>query len=344
MPCFNTVPISIIPPVSQGVAPILWQNGNQITRLNIPLNPSFLVYDGTITRWGDGSSTSPVYLPNIQEVNGPTLTYLAGITSTGQLVKTLGISGTALIGGAAGEVVYQTGPSATGFTAVGTTGQLLSSNGASTPTWLNQSSLSVGNATNAINATNATNATTAVNFSGSLSGDVTGTQLVTSVVKVNGASIPSSKTIVGTNGSGQIIDASASTATVALNTTGNATTSTSSSSAISGSILALTTAKAWVNFNGTGTIGQPQTIRSSYNVSSITKNGTGDYTVNFATAMADANYSVCVGAGNGVSGTVASTITTAGATPTTSGFRIGFGNNGFSYTDPVYAFAQVFGN
>ena len=48
-------------------------------------------------------------------------------------------------------------------------------------------------------------------------------------------------------------------------------------------------AKAWVNFNGTTS---PGTIRSSYNVSSVTKNGTGDYTVNFATAMADANYSV----------------------------------------------------
>lgn len=49
----------------------------------------------------------------------------------------------------------------------------------------------------------------------------------------------------------------------------------------------VTTAKAWVNFDGvTGT------IRSSYNVSSVTKNGTGDYTVNFATPMADANYSM----------------------------------------------------
>jgi hypothetical protein len=48
-------------------------------------------------------------------------------------------------------------------------------------------------------------------------------------------------------------------------------------------------AKAWVNFNGTTS---PGTIRSSYNVSSITKNAVGEYTVNFATAMADANYSV----------------------------------------------------
>ena len=45
--------------------------------------------------------------------------------------------------------------------------------------------------------------------------------------------------------------------------------------------------KAWVNFNGTGTVA----IRASYNVSSITDNGTGDYTVNFTTAMVDANYS-----------------------------------------------------
>ena len=47
-------------------------------------------------------------------------------------------------------------------------------------------------------------------------------------------------------------------------------------------------AKAWVNFNGTGTVA----IRSSFNVSSITDNGTGDYTVNFTTAMPNANYSM----------------------------------------------------
>lgn len=45
--------------------------------------------------------------------------------------------------------------------------------------------------------------------------------------------------------------------------------------------------KAWVNFNGTGTVA----IRASYNVSSITDSGTGIYNVNFTTAMADANFS-----------------------------------------------------
>jgi len=49
-------------------------------------------------------------------------------------------------------------------------------------------------------------------------------------------------------------------------------------------------ASAWVNFNGTGTVA----IRASGNVSSITDNGTGDYTVNFTTAFADTSYcAVC---------------------------------------------------
>jgi len=49
--------------------------------------------------------------------------------------------------------------------------------------------------------------------------------------------------------------------------------------------------RAWVNFNGTGTVA----IRASGNVSSITDNGTGDYTVNFTTALADANFAFTVG-------------------------------------------------
>lgn len=61
-------------------------------------------------------------------------------------------------------------------------------------------------------------------------------------------------------------------------------------------------AKAWVNFNGTGTVA----IRAAFNVSSITDNGVGDYTVNFTTAMADANYS-CIGAAAKQSGNAGGT-------------------------------------
>jgi hypothetical protein len=55
-----------------------------------------------------------------------------------------------------------------------------------------------------------------------------------------------------------------------------------------GSVATAYGCRAWVNFNGTGTVA----IRASGNVTSITDNGTGDYTVNFTTAMPDANYAI----------------------------------------------------
>jgi hypothetical protein len=58
-----------------------------------------------------------------------------------------------------------------------------------------------------------------------------------------------------------------------------------------GSVVTAYGCRAWVNFNGTGTVA----IRASGNVSSITDNGVGDYTVNFTTAMPDANYSATIG-------------------------------------------------
>ena len=56
--------------------------------------------------------------------------------------------------------------------------------------------------------------------------------------------------------------------------------------------------RSWVNFNGTGTVA----INASGNVSSITDNGTGDYTVNFTTAMPDTNYAVNVTSGTSAGG------------------------------------------
>lgn len=62
-------------------------------------------------------------------------------------------------------------------------------------------------------------------------------------------------------------------------------------------------AKAWVNFNGTGTVA----IRASLNVSSITDNNTGNFTVNMTTAMTDSNYSA-VGSCGTLTGGVAGVI------------------------------------
>jgi len=70
--------------------------------------------------------------------------------------------------------------------------------------------------------------------------------------------------------------------------------------------------RAWVNFNGTGTVA----IRASFNVSSITDNGTGNYTLNFTNAMPDVNYAFI----GSLIGTTASTlycprVLESGATP-----------------------------
>lgn len=72
-------------------------------------------------------------------------------------------------------------------------------------------------------------------------------------------------------------------------------------------------AKAWVNFNGTGTVA----IRDSYNVTSITDNGTGDYTINITTVMATANY-VVLGMGIQASGNAHVTVSKESATALTT--------------------------
>lgn len=98
--------------------------------------------------------------------------------------------------------------------------------------------------------------------------------------------------------------------------------------------------RAWVNFNGTGTVA----IRASGNVTSITDNGVGDYTVNFTTAMSDANYAV-----NGISqqgsGDAAPNGVVAlknAATITTSAVRIIVGTPAVGALDRDYVFASVF--
>ena len=92
------------------------------------------------------------------------------------------------------------------------------------------------------------------------------------------------------------------------------------------------TAKAWVNFNGTGTVA----IRAAGNVSTITDNGPGNYTLNFTTAMPDANYAgvgssqgsgvgalpvVSVNQGNNQTTTTVNVVTTATSAATATDFN-----------------------
>jgi hypothetical protein len=103
-----------------------------------------------------------------------------------------------------------------------------------------------------------------------------------------------------------------------------------------GSVATAYGCRAWVNFNGTGTVA----IRSSGNVSSITDGGTGIYTVNFTTAMPDANFSAVqtTGAGTGT-GKLAFGYT---ATPTTTTYKILTTNFGGSDEDQLYVSVAIF--
>ena len=98
--------------------------------------------------------------------------------------------------------------------------------------------------------------------------------------------------------------------------------------------------RAWVNFNGTGTVA----IRGSGNVSSITDNATGDYSVNFTTAMLDANYTAVTGGGIDNYGT---SFANPRQGPTTSNIstsvcRIACGFDSASLNDWEYVAISVF--
>ena len=216
--------------------------------------------------------------------------------------------------------MYQTGAGVTSFTAVGTSGYALISGGTSAPTWQNVTSantanaivsrdssgnFSVGTITGALNgnastASSATSATTSTNVAGGAAGSMFYQSGASTT-----ASIPAgtSGQILASNGTGSpywlnqssIAAGSAATATNATNAT-NATTAgtctgnaATASAPYSGSTLNAVTAKAWVYFDGTTST---PTIKGTYNVSSITKNGSGDYTINYTSALANANYTV----------------------------------------------------
>jgi hypothetical protein len=99
------------------------------------------------------------------------------------------------------------------------------------------------------------------------------------------------------------------------------------------------TCRAWVNFNGTSTVA----IRASGNVTSITDNGTGDYTVNFTTAMPDANYSVVVTAGRSDNRNGNGNILPSSSAPATGSVRVA--GSIMSNSDPLdiaYVMVAIF--
>ena len=108
-----------------------------------------------------------------------------------------------------------------------------------------------------------------------------------------------------------------------------------------------TTAKAWVNFDGTGT----PSIRDSHNVDSITDVNTGDYTVNFTNDLGDANYTINTSIGPAINNSKVVHVHSPTGTPTVSGFSIRCKNGstndnlgGIGDADYTYISCTVFSN
>jgi hypothetical protein len=112
-----------------------------------------------------------------------------------------------------------------------------------------------------------------------------------------------------------------------------------------GSVATAYGCRAWVNFDGTasGTISP----RASGNVTSITKNATGDYTVNITTAMPDANYATLITSSSGfptnfMANIAANASQSAVVAPTTSAMRFATRNGGNTATDFAYLNVAIF--
>jgi hypothetical protein len=141
------------------------------------------------------------------------------------------------------------------------------------------------------------------------------------------------------------------TANLTGNVTGNATTATALSTA-SGSAPSYA-CRAWVNFDGTrdttGAVSTANTnrfIRSSGNVTSVLRNAAGDYTVNFATPMANANYSVSSmsNGDNGDGSSIYWPTLASNSSRTTSSVRILIKAYTNTLADASVNCVQVFGN
>jgi hypothetical protein len=208
----------------------------------------------------------------------------------------------------------------------GASGQaLVSAGGSNTPTWSTLGTMAAQNSTTvAITGGTITGITDLTVADGG-----TGASTITanSVILGNGTSALSGN-LVAPSTSGNILTSNGTTWTSAAAPTG--ITATTGSAAYYG-------ARAWVNFNGIGTVA----IRGSQNVSSITDNSTGNYTVNFTTAMPDVNYVVSDSISGDVDGGVSDAMGGAYIYNTTS-FTVNTRNGQNSQSDRFIVACAVF--
>jgi len=188
----------------------------------------------------------------------------------------------------------------------------------------NKLSLNVGNTTFAT-----------INASGFFSN--TGTQLIAANGAISGASV-----IASSIPTAAIADASITNAKLSLSANDSNIKTALNASGSAG----IYACRAWVNFNATGTIA----IRASGNISSITDNGTSDYTINITTAMPDINYaitasaSVRAGVRTGAIIGINSSVVGGWAdfAPTTTACRISLSDDTSTNYDPTHVCVSIF--
>jgi len=227
-------------------------------------NPALQTWNGQNFVVADGSAQNRIRLPFLQ-VNNGAATYVVGADNNGVWSYYSPNLSPNLSGGSAGKVPWQISTNVTGFTAVGTVGQLLSSNGASAPTWLNQSSIAAGSATTATNIASGVAGAVPYQSAPSTTG-FTAAGTSGQVLLSNGTSAPTwSTNIAGQAGSvanGSVTPAKLSTGGPSWDTSGNvgiAGTATSSASVVTNA----STFGAGASLINTDTGGHAWTINSN---------------------------------------------------------------------------------
>lgn len=144
-------------------------------------------------------------------------------------------------------------------------------------------------------------------------------------------------TLVGTNTTDTLTNKTLTTPTITTPTIGTVKSATSATPTVfqdSAGVEIGTLCRAWVNFNGT--LSSPITPRGSFNVSSVIKNSTGNYTVNMTTALPDSNYAV-------VLGKYVANNWTNGANPVSaSAYELYIQNTGSVWLDDINVMSAVF--
>ena len=195
---------------------------------------------------------------------------------------------TNIAGGTANQIPFQTGAGATSFITAPTTASTSLTWNGSAFTW------AAGSGGLTISDDTTTNATRYLTFTSATTGTITSENVSSTKLTFNPSTGAfTSTSLTPTNALGVVyggtgVTTSTGSGANVLGTSPTLTTPTINSAQVAtvSGTAPLYMARAWVNFNGTGT----PAIRASGNVTSITDNGTGDYTVNFTTAMSDANY------------------------------------------------------